>query len=133
MRQGQMTNAEYLEKFKKTTSRTFIASSYGGEILDPAVLEYCRLKLHPGMVIANQNVAEMVIVHQTAKELCLGTAFILQWSATGVATESYSKNKQWRPASAAPQSEGVVFAQKSKQDNSGKDCGRPTRLAILMR
>jgi hypothetical protein len=75
MRQGQMTNAEYLEKFNNLVD---IASSYNGDILDPAVLEYCRLKLHPGTVIANQNIAEMLIVRQTASDLCLATAFILQ-------------------------------------------------------
>jgi hypothetical protein len=49
--QGTMTNTEYLEKFSNYVD---IASSYDGKILDAAVLEYTRNKLHPGAVASAQ-------------------------------------------------------------------------------
>jgi hypothetical protein len=65
LRQGTMSNTEYLEKFNNLVD---IASSYDGEILDAAILEYTRHKLHPGTVPADQNDAEMLVVKETAKE-----------------------------------------------------------------
>jgi hypothetical protein len=75
LRQGTMTNAEYLEKFSNYVD---IASPYNGEILDAAVLEYTRNKLHPGTAASAQTTLQRAIVRVAAKELCLATAFILQ-------------------------------------------------------
>jgi hypothetical protein len=52
LRQGTMINAEYLKKFNNLVD---IASSYGGDILDGSVLEYCRKGLHPGTLPADQK------------------------------------------------------------------------------
>jgi hypothetical protein len=62
--QGIMTNAEYLEKFNNHMD---IASSYDDEILDAAVLEYTRNKMHPDTDPTEQDVAQMAIVHLAAK------------------------------------------------------------------
>ena len=138
MRQGTLTNAEYLEKFNNLVD---IASSYDGEILDAAVLEYTRLKTYPGTDPGDQKDDEMATIRITAKEVCLATAFILQCdrrrygklleelendftkghnnypSDMVKAYQLLNEYKQWRPAS-APQSEGIAFAQKGKQENS---------------
>jgi hypothetical protein len=149
LRQGTISNAEYLEKFNNLVD---IASSYDGEILDGAVLEYTRDKLHPGTVPADQNDAEMAIVRETAKELVLATAFVLQCDRRRYgklleelendftkghnnyppdmvkAYQLLNEYKQWRPNSNVPQSEGVAFAQKGDKSEgspewaAGKTC-----------
>jgi hypothetical protein len=139
LRQGTMTNADYLEKF---TNLADIASSYGGDILDASVLEYCRNRLHPGTVSADQTDNESAIVHLTAKNLCLATAFLLQCDRRRYgklledlendftkghnnyplgmvkAYQLLNEYKQWKSTPSAPQSEGVVFAQKGRQEGS---------------
>jgi hypothetical protein len=88
----------------------------------------------------------MVIVQIAAKELCLAMAFLLQCNRRRYgkllkelkndftkghmnyppdmvkAYQLLNEYKQWRPTSSAPQSDGMSFAQKSKQDgNQSKD------------
>jgi hypothetical protein len=75
LRQGTMANAEYLEKFNNHVDITL---SYDGEILNVAVLENTRNKMHPNTDPTEHDAAEIAIVHVAAKELCLTTAFLLQ-------------------------------------------------------
>jgi hypothetical protein len=75
LRQDTMTNAEYLEKFSNYVD---IASSYDGQILDAAILEYIRDKLHPRTAASAQTPLQRAIVQVAAKELCLAIAFIIQ-------------------------------------------------------
>ena len=70
-----MSNAEYLEKFKNHVN---ITTSYDGEILDAAILEYTRNRAHPNTAAADQNAEAARFVCLPAKELCLATLFILQ-------------------------------------------------------
>jgi hypothetical protein len=141
--QGTMTKAEYLEK---VTNLVDITSSYDGEILNTAIVEYTRLRIHPGTNVGAQTDPQMVMVQIAAKELCLATAFLLQCNRRRYgkllkelendftkghmnyppdmvkAYQLLNEYKQWWPTSSAPQSDGVSFAQKGKQDgNQNKD------------
>jgi hypothetical protein len=140
--QGTMMNAEYLEKFSNYVDITL---SYGGEILDAAVLEYTRNKLHPGTAASAQTTLQRAIVRVAARELCLGTAFILQCDRRRYgkllkelennftkghnnypqdmvkAYQLLNEYKQWRPTASAPQSEGVAFAQGGGKQEDNKD------------
>lgn len=139
LHQGNASNAEYLEKFNNLVD---IASSYDGEIHDTAILEYTRSKMHPGTNPGDQTDAEMALVNEAAKELCLATAFVLQCNKRRYgkllkelendftkghnnyppdmvkAYQLLNEYKHWKPAMTAPQSEGMAFAQKGKQNDN---------------
>ena len=76
LRQVTMSNEEYLEMFNNHVN---ITTSYAGEILNAAILEYTRNRAYPNSnTPLDQDQELMRLVCLAAKELCLVTGFILQ-------------------------------------------------------
>jgi hypothetical protein len=138
LRQNQMTNPEYLERFQNLMD---VASAYNGQLYDMAIVNICHDRLHPGVEYETLGTAQKQVVHTAASELYQATMFLQQsdrrrfgklleelendftkgnddYPTTLVnAYRLISEYKHWEPRSTPSESSAVAFAQRSVKDN----------------
>jgi hypothetical protein len=138
LRQNNMSNHECLQRFQNLVD---VATSYDGQLHDQSIVDICTEKLHPGKTCSSLSEAQKVAAQTASSELCLATMFIHQSDRRrfGKLSEelenSFTKgnddypdnrvsayhlineHKHCTPRSAAPDSSGVAFAQKTEKGN----------------
>ena len=141
-RQGSLTNAEYLQKFKNLAD---VATAYKGQIHDQAIINIAFNRLYPpkqdekSITYAELTTKQQKIVQTNAYDLALSTLFIANSDRRryGRLSEELENDftrgrddyphdlvqafrllneyKNWNPRQVIPKTSGVAFAQKGKQ------------------
>lgn len=142
-RQGNLSNAEYLEKFNNLVD---IASAYDGEFHDKATLEFSTKELYgTTSMYSSLSQSDKTIAAEKAKEISLSIAFLAHSDKRRYGklledlendytkgTDNYPLNivkayqllseyKHWQPMTTVPTIQGVAFSQK---DNNKKAKGK---------
>jgi hypothetical protein len=137
LRQHQMTNPQYLERFQNLMD---VASAYNGQLYDMAIVNICHDRLHPGVEYETLDVPQKQAVHTAASELYQATMFLQQSdrrrygklleeleNAFTKGNDDYpvtlvnayrllSEYKHWEPKSTPSESSSVAFAQQTDKD-----------------
>ena len=135
LRQGNMTNSEYLQRFNNLCD---VATSYNGQIYDQAIIDIVTKDEHPGTSYASLTAVQKAEMVTAAHDVCLATMFIAQSDRRryGRLSEdlenSFTKGnndyprdlvqayrliseyKNWNQKFTSPDPTGVAFAQKGK-------------------
>jgi capsular polysaccharide biosynthesis protein len=136
LRQNNMSNHEHLQRFQNLVD---VATSYDGQLHDQSIVDICTEKLHPGKTYRSLSEAQKLAAQTASSELHLPTMFVDQSDRRrfGKLSEelenSFTKgnddypdnlvsayhlineHEHCTPRSAAPDSSGVAFAQKSEK------------------
>jgi Reverse transcriptase (RNA-dependent DNA polymerase) len=137
-----MTNSDYLQRF---TNLADIAMSYNGQLHDQAIVDIVTKRAFPRVLYANLNADNKALMQTAAHELYVATMFIQQSDRRryGKLTEELENGfakgnddypsdlvkayylineyKNWNSRVVTPESSGVAFAQKGKNNKSDKD------------
>ena len=141
IRQGNLSNAEYLEKFNNVVD---IMTAYNGQLHDQAITDIATDTVHVGVDYDTLTSAQQAILQENAKDMYLACAFLCQSDRkryvrfpeelendytkgnsnypTNLVTayRMISEYKNWQPRSSVPESDGVAFAQQTR--------GRPNNI-----
>ena len=141
IRQGSLSNAEYLEKFNNVVN---IATAYNGKLHDQAITDIATETAHAGVDYDTLTAAQQAIVQENAKYMYLTCALLCQSDRkrygrllkelengytkgnskypTDLVTayRMIIKYKNWQPRSSVPESDGVAFAQRTRGQPNNK-------------
>ena len=141
IRQGSLSNAEYLEKFNNVVN---IATAYNGQLHDQTITDIATETAHTGVDYNTLTAPQQAIVQENAKDVYLACAFLCQSDRkrygrlleelendytkvnsnypTDLVTayRMISEYKNWQPHSSVPYSDGVAFTQRTR--------GRPNNV-----
>ena len=75
IRQGSLSNAEYLEKFNNVVN---IATAYNGQIHDQAITDMATETAHAGVDYDTLTAAQQAVVKENAKDMYLACTLLCQ-------------------------------------------------------
>ena len=135
IRQGSLSNAEYLEKFNNVVD---IATTYNRQLNDQAITDIATETSHAGVDYVTLIAPQQAIVQENAKDMYLVCTFLCQSDRKvyGMLLEELDKNytkgnsnyptnlviayrmiseyKNWQPRSSVTESDGVPFSQQAR-------------------
>ena len=75
IRQGSLSNAEYIEKFNSVVD---IATAYNGKLHDQAITDIVTETAHTGVDYNKMTAPQQAIVQENAKDMYIACAFLCQ-------------------------------------------------------